>query len=66
MFSRENLDNIVHPTLVINQLNFDSYMKPDSDLIMGQLRLLETDNPLYLPAETSIRLIVTGMDVIHS
>jgi len=41
-------------------------MKPESDLLIGQLRLLETDNPLYLPVETSIRLLVTGMDVIHS
>ena len=24
-------------------------MKPESDLAVGQLRLLETDNPLQLP-----------------
>jgi len=35
-------------------------------LAVGQLRLLETDNPLYLPTNTSIRLLITGMDVIHS
>jgi cytochrome c oxidase subunit 2 len=51
---------------MLNKINFDSYMKPESDLLVGQLRLLETDNPLYLPTYTSIRLLITGMDVIHS
>jgi cytochrome c oxidase subunit 2 len=41
-------------------------MKPESDLVLGQLRLLETDNPLILPTNTLMRLLVTGMDVIHS
>ena len=41
-------------------------MKPESDLVLGQLRLLETDNPLIIPTNTLIRLLVTGMDVIHS
>jgi cytochrome c oxidase subunit 1 len=52
--------------LLLNKISFDSYMKPESDLSVGQLRLLETDNPLEIPAKTSIRLLVTGMDVIHS
>jgi cytochrome c oxidase subunit 2 len=33
---------------------------------MGQFRLLEVDNPLILPINTHIRLIVTANDVIHS
>jgi cytochrome c oxidase subunit 1 len=56
----------LYSILLLNKLSFDSYMKPESDLVLGQLRLLETDNPLILPVNTSIRLLITGMDVIHS
>lgn len=45
---------------------FDSYMIEDEDLEPGQLRLLETDNRVVLPAETNIRLLVTASDVLHS
>jgi heme/copper-type cytochrome/quinol oxidase subunit 2 len=47
-------------------LAFDSYMVTDDDLQEGQLRLLEVDNPIYLPVGTHIRLIVTSDDVLHS
>lgn len=47
-------------------LNFESYMIPTDDLISGQLRLLEVDNRLILPSQTSIRVIVTAADVLHS
>jgi len=46
-------------------LEFDSYMVPDSDLELGQLRLLEVDNRVVVPVDTHIRFIVTGQDVIH-
>jgi len=46
-------------------IDFDSYMIPESDLELGQLRLLEVDNRLVVPSETHIRFIVTGTDVIH-
>ena len=39
-------------------LSWDSYMIPESELVKGDLRLLTTDNPLFLPVETHIRLIV--------
>jgi cytochrome c oxidase subunit 2 len=45
---------------------FDAVMIPDEDLKPGQLRLLETDNRLVLPVGTSIRVQVTGADVLHS
>ena len=45
---------------------FDSYMVPDDELEAGQLRLLDVDNPIYVPTETHIRLIVTSDDVLHS
>jgi len=48
------------------ELNFESYMIPTDDLKEGQLRLLEVDNRLILPAQTSIRVIVTAADVLHA
>jgi cytochrome c oxidase subunit 2 len=47
-------------------LLFDSYMVPESDLSLGQLRLLEVDRQLYLPTYTHIRVLVTATDVLHS
>ena len=44
----------------------ESYMIQDEDLNIGQLRLLEVDNKLILPIETSIRLLITSDDVLHS
>ena len=46
-------------------IEFDSYMVPESDLELGQLRLLEVDNRVVVPVDTHIRFIVTGQDVIH-
>lgn len=47
-------------------IKFDSYMIQDQDLKPGQLRLLDVDNRAFLPAGTTIRIQVTGGDVIHS
>lgn len=47
-------------------INFDSYMIKDEDLKPGQLRLLEVDNPLMLPTDTVVRILVTSADVLHS
>jgi cytochrome c oxidase subunit 2 len=44
----------------------ESYMLDDSSLEEGDLRLLTVDNNLILPINTSIRLLVTSNDVIHS
>jgi cytochrome c oxidase subunit 2 len=41
-------------------------MIPDSDLEIGQTRLLEVDNPIILPSNTHVRFIVTSTDVIHA
>ncbi len=41
-------------------------MIPESDLELGQLRLLDVDNRLVVPVDTHIRFVVTGTDVIHS
>ena len=45
--------------------NFDSYMLHEDELQIGDLRLLEVDNPLFLPIQTLIRVIVTADDVLH-
>ena len=47
-------------------IEFDSYMIPESDLELGQFRLLDVDNRVVIPVDTHIRLIVTGSDVLHS
>ena len=40
-------------------------MTPDSDLELGQFRLLDVDNKVVIPVDTHVRFIVTGADVIH-
>nr|AOT98826.1 cytochrome c oxidase subunit II [Solenodon paradoxus paradoxus] len=47
-------------------LSFDSYMIPTTDLKPGDLRLLEVDNRVVLPTEVTIRMLVTSEDVLHS
>ena len=40
-------------------------MVPESDLELGQFRLLDVDNRVVVPVDTHVRFIVTGQDVIH-
>nr|YP_009700524.1 cytochrome c oxidase subunit II [Xenopus itombwensis]QEQ13595.1 cytochrome c oxidase subunit II [Xenopus itombwensis] len=47
-------------------LSFDSYMIPTSDLTPGQFRLLEVDSRMVVPMESPTRLLVTAEDVLHS
>jgi cytochrome c oxidase subunit 2 len=47
-------------------IDFNSNLVQDSDLKPGQPRLLEVDNPLVIPVDTTIRVQVAGTDVIHS
>jgi cytochrome c oxidase subunit 2 len=49
-----------------NNVGFSSYMVPEDQLKPGQLRLLDVDNPLVLPAGKTIRILTTSADVIHS
>ena len=46
-------------------IEFDSYMIPESDLELGQFRLLDVDNKVIIPVDTHVRLIVSAADVIH-
>jgi len=47
------------------ELEFDSYLVPESDLEEGGLRLLEVDNRVILPELTHVRFIISSGDVIH-
>lgn len=47
-------------------ISFDSYMIKDADLKPGQLRLLEVDNRVIVPVNTTVRVLVTSTDVLHS
>jgi heme/copper-type cytochrome/quinol oxidase subunit 2 len=49
-----------------DNIEFDSYIIPDSDLTEGTLRMLEVDNRVIIPELTDIRFIITSGDVIHS
>jgi len=49
----------------LEAVEFDSYMIPEADLELGQLRLLDVDNRVVIPVDTHIRFVVTGADVIH-
>lgn len=41
-------------------------MVASEDNSRASLRLLEVDNPLLLPINTNIRVLVTSSDVLHS
>ena len=47
-------------------LAFDSVIVQTEDLKPGQPRLLTVDNPVYLPVETNVRLLLGSNDVIHN
>ncbi len=51
---------------VTGQIAFDSNMLFESDLKMGELRLLNVDNPVILPTDVHVRILTTSFDVIHS
>ena len=49
-----------------DSLEFDSVFIPDEELKKGQPRMLSVDNPVYLPADTNVRLLLSSNDVIHN
>ena len=46
--------------------SFDSYMLLERDLKFSGIRLLETDNPLFVPVNYPLRFLITSVDVLHS
>ena len=49
-----------------NDVEFDSYMINEDDLALGEYRLLEVDRRVKIPFDTSVRLLITSLDVLHS
>ena len=47
-------------------ITFDSYMIPDEEILPGQKRLLDVDNPLVVPTGSKIKVLIAGNDVMHS
>nr|ASY98511.1 cytochrome c oxidase subunit II [Anaxarcha sinensis] len=47
-------------------IEFDSYMTPQNELDLYNIRLLEVDNRVTLPMNTLTRMLITSEDVIHS
>nr|YP_010547168.1 cytochrome c oxidase subunit II [Abia berezowskii]UYK52055.1 cytochrome c oxidase subunit II [Abia berezowskii] len=47
-------------------IEFESYMIPSNMLTLNSFRLLDVDNNLILPINTTLRMLVTSTDVIHS
>nr|YP_009628532.1 cytochrome c oxidase subunit II [Bullacta caurina]QBX88146.1 cytochrome c oxidase subunit II [Bullacta caurina] len=49
-----------------SQVEFDSYMLPESDLNFGDHRLLEVDNRAVVPYQMDTTVITTSADVLHA
>ena len=49
-----------------DSIAFDSYLVPEDELEVGELRLLEVDNRVLVPTDTHVRVLVTSSDVLHS
>ena len=47
-------------------LEFIANLVPADELKDGQIRLLSTDNPVFVPVNTNVRIIITSSDVIHA
>nr|UKG19688.1 cytochrome c oxidase subunit 2 [Haemaphysalis longicornis] len=45
---------------------FDSFMIPKQEMMKNSFRLLDTDNNLVIPFNTTIKFLITSADVIHS
>jgi cytochrome c oxidase subunit 2 len=75
-----SLDELIDPTLTLKivghqwywsyeysqNISYDSFLVDIDDLSFGDFRNLTVDNYLVLPVNTSIRLLVSSNDVIHS
>lgn len=48
------------------KIGFESRLVQDKDLKPGEHRLLAVDNPIVVPVDTTVRLELTGADVIHA
>eukprot|EP00697_Spironema_sp_BW2_P006835 gnl/Spiro4/20988_TR10233_c0_g1_i1.p2 gnl/Spiro4/20988_TR10233_c0_g1~~gnl/Spiro4/20988_TR10233_c0_g1_i1.p2 ORF type:complete len:288 (+),score=-74.42 gnl/Spiro4/20988_TR10233_c0_g1_i1:737-1600(+) len=49
-----------------NDIEFDSYLITQENLKPNQKRLLEVDNRIVIPENTTVKFLITAGDVIHS
>lgn len=49
-----------------SKISVSSYMISELDLELGQSRLLSVNNPIFIPRDLPVRLLVTSNDVLHS
>nr|UGS80336.1 cytochrome c oxidase subunit II [Hemicaecilius smithersi] len=49
-----------------SNIEFDSYMIPSTENLLGDFRLLEVNNRLMVPMNTQTRILVSAADVLHS
>nr|UPL65883.1 cytochrome c oxidase subunit II [Mecomma ambulans] len=50
----------------IKNIEIESYMKPINNLEKDEFRLMDVDNRVVMPMNSTIRMLVTSSDVIHS
>nr|QDI93754.1 cytochrome c oxidase subunit II [Rubellomiris bispinosus] len=50
----------------LKNIEMESYMKPSNSLENNEFRLMDVDNRIILPMNSTIRILVTSSDVIHS
>lgn len=50
----------------IKNIEIESYIKPSNEIRREEFRLLDVDNRIILPIKSTIRILVTSSDVIHS
>jgi cytochrome c oxidase subunit 2 len=54
------------PFLNEAKISSSSYMVSESDLTLGQPRLLTVNYPVFIPRDIPVKLLVTSADVLHS
>nr|YP_010591417.1 cytochrome c oxidase subunit II [Stethoconus japonicus]UFQ24456.1 cytochrome c oxidase subunit II [Stethoconus japonicus] len=50
----------------MKNIEMESYMKPSNMMEESEFRLMDVDNRMVMPMKSSIRILVTSADVIHS
>lgn len=62
-------DELSLANIDLDLVNFTSYMVDEQTILdenAAGLRLLEVDNPLFVPAFSCIRFLITSVDVLHA
>jgi len=65
-YSSYSSDENNNPVWNDRSINFDSNLVFEQELKKGEFRLLQVDNPVVLPTDIHIRVIITSLDVLHS